>query len=116
MRDVAQDGATMAKSSPRGNVVMRGYYNDPQATAAGRSPAGWFHSAMVRSCIPDGYIEIRDRFKTVIISGGREQSPRSEVEGALLRQPGRTRRLRVSACRMKNGVKSRHAIRHSARR
>jgi len=85
MQDVAQDGATMGEIVARGNVVMSGYYNDPQATAAAFA-GGWFHSGDGAVVHPDGYIEIRDRFKDVIISGG-ENISSIEVEGALLRHP-----------------------------
>jgi fatty-acyl-CoA synthase len=83
MQDVPADGATMGEIVARGNVVMRGYYNDPQATAAAFA-GGWFHSGDGAVVHPDGYIEIRDRFKDVIISGG-ENISSIEVEGALLR-------------------------------
>jgi fatty-acyl-CoA synthase len=69
----------------RGNVVMRGYYNDPEATAAAFA-GGWFHSGDGAVVHPDGYIEIRDRFKDVIISGG-ENISSIEVEAELLRHP-----------------------------
>jgi fatty-acyl-CoA synthase len=85
MRDVAPDGATMGEIVARGNVVMRGYYNDPEATAAAFA-GGWFHSGDGAVVHPDGYVEIRDRFKDVIISGG-ENISSIEVEGALLRHP-----------------------------
>jgi fatty-acyl-CoA synthase len=85
MRDVPQDGSTMGEIVAKGNVVMSGYYNDPQATAAAFA-GGWFHSGDGAVVHPDGYIEIRDRFKDVIISGG-ENISSIEVEGALLRHP-----------------------------
>ncbi len=85
MRDVPQDGTTMGEIVARGNVVMSGYYNDPEATAAAFA-GGWFHSGDGAVVHPDGYIEIRDRFKDVIISGG-ENISSIEVEGALLRHP-----------------------------
>ena len=62
---------------------MRGYYNDPDATAAAFR-GGWFHSGDAAVVHPDGYVEIRDRFKDVIISGG-ENISSIEVEGVLLR-------------------------------
>ena len=62
---------------------MRGYYNDPDATG-GRFRGGWFHSGDAAVVHPDGYVEIRDRFKDVIISGG-ENISSIEVEGPLLR-------------------------------
>ncbi len=85
MQDVPKDGATMGEIVARGNVVMRGYYNDPEATEAAFA-GGWFHSGDGAVVHPDGYIEIRDRFKDVIISGG-ENISSIEVEGALLRHP-----------------------------
>ena len=69
----------------RGNVVMDGYYNDPEATAEAMR-GGWFHSGDAAVVHPDGYVEIRDRFKDVIISGG-ENISSIEVEGVLLRHP-----------------------------
>ena len=65
--------------------VMRGYYNDPEATAAAFA-GGWFHTGDAAVVHPDGYVEIRDRFKDVIISGG-ENISSIEVEGVLLRHP-----------------------------
>jgi fatty-acyl-CoA synthase len=85
MIDVPRDGHTMGEIVARGNVVMRGYYNDPDATAAAFA-GGWFHSGDGAVVHPDGYIEIRDRFKDVIISGG-ENISSIEVEAALLRHP-----------------------------
>jgi fatty-acyl-CoA synthase len=85
MRDVPRDGATLGEIVARGNVVMRGYYNDPAATAAAFE-GGWFHTGDAAVVHPDGYVEIRDRFKDVIISGG-ENISSIEVEGALLRHP-----------------------------
>ncbi len=69
----------------RGNVVMEGYYSDPEATAEAMR-GGWFHSGDAAVVHPDGYVEIRDRFKDVIISGG-ENISSVEVEGVLLRHP-----------------------------
>jgi fatty-acyl-CoA synthase len=85
MRDVPHDGATVGEIVARGNVVMEGYFNDPEATAKAFA-GGWFHSGDAAVVHPDGYIEIRDRFKDVIISGG-ENISSIEVEGALLRHP-----------------------------
>jgi fatty-acyl-CoA synthase len=85
MRDVPRDGATLGEIVARGNVVMKGYYNDPDATAAAFA-GGWFHSGDAAVVHPDGYVEIRDRFKDVIISGG-ENISSIEVEAALLRHP-----------------------------
>jgi fatty-acyl-CoA synthase len=85
MQDVPRDGRTLGEIVARGNVVMRGYYDDPEATAAAFA-GGWFHSGDGAVVHPDGYIEIRDRFKDVIISGG-ENISSIEVESALLRHP-----------------------------
>jgi fatty-acyl-CoA synthase len=82
-REVPHDGQTLGEIVVRGNVVMEGYYHDPQATAAAMR-GGWFHSGDAAVVHPDGYVEIRDRFKDVIISGG-ENISSVEVEGTLLR-------------------------------
>jgi len=83
--DVDWDGQTLGEIVVRGNVVMQGYYNDPEATAAAFA-GGWFHSGDAAVVHPDGYLEIRDRFKDVIISGG-ENISSVEVEGVLLGHP-----------------------------
>ncbi|MDP9087704.1 MAG: long-chain-fatty-acid--CoA ligase [Pseudomonadota bacterium] len=83
--EVPRDGETLGEIVTRGNVVMRGYYNDPQATEIALR-GGWFHTGDAAVVHPDGYIEIRDRFKDVIISGG-ENISSIEVEGILLRHP-----------------------------
>jgi fatty-acyl-CoA synthase len=85
MRDVPQDGATLGEIVARGNVVMKGYYADPEATEKAFR-GGWFHSGDAAVVHASGYVEIRDRFKDVIISGG-ENISSIEVEGALLRHP-----------------------------
>ena len=79
------DGATMGEIVVAGNVVMKGYYNDPEATERAMGD-GWFHSGDAAVVHPDGYAEIRDRIKDVIISGG-ENISSVEVEGVLLRHP-----------------------------
>jgi fatty-acyl-CoA synthase len=84
-QEVANDGETLGEIVVRGNVVMQGYYNDPDATAQAMRD-GWFHSGDAAVVHPDGYVEIRDRMKDVIISGG-ENISSIEVEGALLRHP-----------------------------
>ena len=81
--DVPADGQTLGEIVVRGNVVMEGYYNDPAATAQALR-GGWFHSGDAAVVHPDCYVEVRDRFKDVIISGG-ENISSVEVEGALLR-------------------------------
>ena len=83
--DVPQDGKTVGEIVVRGNVVMKGYYNDPDATHSAMH-GGWFHSGDAAAVHPDGYVEIRDRLKDVIISGG-ENISSVEVEGVLLRHP-----------------------------
>jgi fatty-acyl-CoA synthase len=84
-RDVPQDGATVGEIIVRGNVVMEGYYHDPEATAIALR-GGYFHSGDAAVVHPDGYVDIRDRLKDVIISGG-ENISSVEVEGVLLRHP-----------------------------
>ena len=83
--EVPPDGNTQGEIVVRGNVVMEGYYNDPAATHAAMGD-GWFHSGDAAVVHPDGYIEIRDRLKDVIISGG-ENISSVEVESTLLRHP-----------------------------
>src|SRR5213083_404662 len=85
MRDVPRDGQTVGEIVVRGNVVMKGYYNDPQATEHAMR-GGYFHSGDAAVVHPDGYVDIRDRLKDVIISGG-ENISSVEVEGVLLRHP-----------------------------
>jgi fatty-acyl-CoA synthase len=84
-RDVPRDGATVGEIVVRGNVVMKGYYNDPETTAVALR-GGYFHSGDAAVVHPDGYVDIRDRLKDVIISGG-ENISSVEVEGVLLRHP-----------------------------
>ena len=81
--EVPRDGETRGEIVVRGNVVMAGYYNDPEATARAMGD-GWFHSGDAAVVHADGYLEIRDRLKDVIISGG-ENISSVEVEAALLR-------------------------------
>ncbi|MEO8550983.1 MAG: long-chain-fatty-acid--CoA ligase [Kofleriaceae bacterium] len=85
MQDVPRDGATIGEIVVRGNVVMAGYYNDPDATKSAFA-GGYFHSGDSAVVHPDGYVEIRDRLKDVIISGG-ENISSIEVEALLLRHP-----------------------------
>ena len=85
MRDVPRDGATMGEIVMRGNIVMKGYYNDPDATASAFR-GGWFHSGDLGVWHPDGYIELRDRKKDIIISGG-ENISTIEVEQTIARHP-----------------------------
>ncbi len=83
--EVPHDGATLGEIVTRGNVVMQGYYRDPEASEIALR-GGWFHSGDAAVVHPDGYIEIRDRFKDVIISGG-ENISSIEVEAVLLQHP-----------------------------
>ncbi len=85
MTDVRPDGREMGEVVARGNVVMDGYYCDPEATGLALA-GGWFHTGDLAVRHEDGYIEIRDRAKDMIISGG-ENIPSLEVEGALYRHP-----------------------------
>jgi acyl-CoA synthetase (AMP-forming)/AMP-acid ligase II len=84
-REVTADGQELGEIVVRGNVVMDGYYNDPEATKRAMGD-GWFHTGDAAVVHPDGYAEIRDRIKDVIISGG-ENISSVEVEGTLLRHP-----------------------------
>src|SRR5438045_4117109 len=83
--EVPHDGITQGEIVARGNVIMAGYYNDPNATERALH-GGWFHTGDAAVVHPDGYIEIRDRLKDVIISGG-ENISSIEVESVLLRHP-----------------------------
>ena len=83
--EVPADGQTMGEIVVRGNGVMQGYYQDPEATERVMGD-GWFHTGDAAVVQPDGYVEIRDRLKDVIISGG-ENISSVEVEGTLLRHP-----------------------------
>ncbi len=84
-KDVQADGQSLGEIVARGNVIMAGYYNDPEATRKVMGD-GWFHTGDAAVLHPDGYVEIRDRIKDVIISGG-ENISSLEVEGVLLRHP-----------------------------
>jgi fatty-acyl-CoA synthase len=85
MDDVPRDGQTMGEVVMRGNIVMKGYHDDPAATAEAFR-GGWFHSGDLAVIHPDGSIELRDRKKDVIISGG-ENISTIEVEHALCAHP-----------------------------
>jgi fatty-acyl-CoA synthase len=84
-KEVPWDGETLGELVVCGNVVMAGYYRDPDATREIMGD-GWFHTGDAAVTHPDGYVEIRDRIKDVIISGG-ENISSIEVEGVLLRHP-----------------------------
>jgi fatty-acyl-CoA synthase len=83
--EVPHDGQTLGEIVVRGNAVMKGYYLDDEATA-NVMRGGWFHTGDAAVIHPNGYAEIRDRLKDVIISGG-ENISSVEVEGLLLRHP-----------------------------
>jgi fatty-acyl-CoA synthase len=85
MDDVPRDGQTMGEVVMRGNIVMKGYHDDPAATAEAFR-GGWFHSGDLAVMHPDGSIELRDRKKDIIISGG-ENISTIEVEHALCAHP-----------------------------
>jgi len=85
LQPVPRDGATMGEVFMRGNIVMKGYLKNPAATEAAFA-GGWFHTGDLAVSHPDGYIEIRDRSKDIIISGG-ENISTIEVEGVLYRHP-----------------------------
>jgi fatty-acyl-CoA synthase len=85
MADVPADGETMGEIVMRGNTVMAGYYLDPEATAEAFR-GGWFHSGDLGVMFPDGYIQLRDRAKDIVISGG-ENISTIEVEQALMSHP-----------------------------
>ena len=85
MRDVPADGSTMGEVVMRGNNVMLGYYREPEATEVAFR-GGWFHSGDLAVMHPDGYIEVRDRAKDIIISGG-ENISSVEVERVLYEHP-----------------------------
>jgi fatty-acyl-CoA synthase len=82
---VPADGETMGEVFMRGNVVMKGYLKNPDATEEAFA-GGWFHTGDLGVMHEDGYIEIRDRSKDIIISGG-ENISTIEVEGVLYRHP-----------------------------
>jgi acyl-CoA synthetase (AMP-forming)/AMP-acid ligase II len=84
-KDVPADSQTLGEIVFRGNVILDGYYNDPEATEKVMGD-GWFHTGDAAVMHADGYVEIRDRIKDVIISGG-ENISSIEVEGVLLRHP-----------------------------
>jgi fatty-acyl-CoA synthase len=85
MTDVTRDGQTMGEVVMRGNLVMRGYFDDPDATEAAFR-GGWFHSGDLAVWHADGNIELRDRGKDIIISGG-ENISSIEVEQTIAAHP-----------------------------
>jgi fatty-acyl-CoA synthase len=85
MRDVPRDGETLGEVVMIGNNVMKGYFDQPEATAESFR-GGWFHSGDIAVWHPDGYIELRDRKKDIIISGG-ENISTIEVEQCVAKHP-----------------------------
>ena len=85
MRPVARDGETLGEVMFRGNVVMKGYLKNKKATDSAFA-GGWFHSGDLGVMHPDGYIQLKDRSKDIIISGG-ENISSIEVEDALYKHP-----------------------------
>ncbi len=85
LQPVARDGQTIGEIMMRGHVVMKGYLKNPEATTAAFA-GGWFHTGDLAVMHADGYVEIKDRSKDIIISGG-ENISSIEVEGALYRHP-----------------------------
>jgi len=82
---VPADGETLGEVMFRGNIVMKGYLKNPQATKA-EFGGGWFHSGDLGVLHPDGYLQLKDRSKDVIISGG-ENISSIEVEDVLYKHP-----------------------------
>jgi fatty-acyl-CoA synthase len=85
MRELPADGQTMGEVVIRGNTVMKGYFRQPEATDEAFE-GGWFHTGDVGVLHPDGTLELRDRKKDVIISGG-ENISTIEVEQAVMSHP-----------------------------
>jgi len=85
MKPVPADGKTIGEVMMRGNIVMRGYLKNPQATHDALKD-GWFHTGDLGVMYPDGYVQLKDRSKDIIISGG-ENISSIEVEDAIARHP-----------------------------
>jgi fatty-acyl-CoA synthase len=85
LQPVPADGTTIGELMMRGNTVMMGYHGDPEATECAFA-GGWFHSGDLAVRHGDGYAQIRDRSKDIIISGG-ENISSIEIEAALMRHP-----------------------------
>lgn len=86
LKPVPRDGETIGEIFMRGNTVMKGYLKNPTATAEAFE-GGWFHTGDLGVWHPDGYVEIKDRLKDIVISGG-ENISTIEVEGVLYRHHG----------------------------
>ena len=85
MKPVPHDGKTMGEIMIRGNIVMKGYYKDKEATEKAMK-GGWFHSGDLAVTHPNGYIKIQDRSKDIIISGG-ENISSIEIENTIAKHP-----------------------------
>jgi fatty-acyl-CoA synthase len=85
MKPVPRDGKTMGEIMIKGNIVMKGYYKDKEATDKAMKN-GWFHSGDLAVMYPDGYVKIQDRSKDIIISGG-ENISSIEIENTLSKHP-----------------------------
>ena len=85
MEDVPADGSTIGEIVMRGNNVMAGYYKQPEFTEEAFR-GGWFHSGDLAVMYPNGYVEIKDRIKDIIISGG-ENISTVEVENVIYQHP-----------------------------
>jgi fatty-acyl-CoA synthase len=90
MTPVPADGTTLGEVMFRGNIVMKGYLKNPAATEEAFA-GGWFHSGDLGVMFPDGYVQLKDRSKDIIISGG-ENISSIEVEDVLYKHPA------VAAC------------------
>ena len=85
LEPVPDDGQTMGEVLMRGNIVMKGYLKNPEGTEQAFA-GGWFHSGDLGVLHPDGYIELKDRSKDIIISGG-ENISSVEIENVLYQHP-----------------------------
>ena len=85
LEPVPTDGVTMGEIMIRGNTVMKGYYKNEKATQAAMK-SGWFHSGDLAVIHPNGYIQVKDRSKDIIISGG-ENISSVEIENIIIKHP-----------------------------
>ena len=85
MQPVPSDGKTMGEIMIRGNTVMKGYYKNEESTQAAMKE-GWFHSGDLAVIHPNGYIQVKDRSKDIIISGG-ENISSVEIENIIIKHP-----------------------------
>ena len=114
MVPVPRDGETLGEVMMRGNVVMRGYLKNKKSTDAAFE-GGWFHTGDLGVMHPDGYIQLKDRSKDIIISGG-ENISSIEVEDALVQAPRRAGRRRRGETRRQMGRDALRLRRAQARR